>query len=788
MKNIAVVVITLTLIFLPVTLLTGKAQDNIPEGTEKIIIDGNEYYLHKVKKGEGIYRISVSYGVSQKELIEVNPSVAFGLKVGQIIKVPVIKGRNSTEEQLNSEAFIYHTVEKGQTAYYIARRYRVDLKDIYENNPGSEDQLLLGTIIKIPKQNVPSSDFQVNNDGYTVHKVKSKETLYGIARKYNLHINDIIRHNEGLESGVLATGTLIRIPIGIKEKEIEEVKEEIAGSEDADFIYHRINTGETLFSIAEKYNAKTSEVIAANQSIRADDLPLGYLVRIPKASIKTKQQNPFANAVLVNHKIKRRETLYSVAKKYDVPADMIEKVNAENGIDLERWRKGMVIKVPNKAWVEQYYESALVKENYETDVDTLSITPFTLHECDQYDYSILQPSIKVALLMPFNVEATRKVNYTYEEVDGDTVLVENEKRKLSMRSKVFVEFYQGSLLALESLKKEGVNVDLFVYDTAPDSTKLKEVLQKPELRHVDLIIGPAYSSNLKLVSDYSKHYNIPMVYPLSSVNSQMNNNPLLFQANPSDTLMFDVIAKRMIEGSMGKRLVMIRTENKDNLFEQSFSRVIRDKVYWESFKNGEVPDFVEYTFKQDDLVSLERMFATEKGNAVIIPSKEEAQVNRIITTVKGAADKTKADVTLWGLPHWMKYNTINPEDIHKLNGHMFSYYAVNYTDSTNMQRIDAYRHWFGTEPIAMSPFFQTASVQANLSRYSLWGHDITYYFITALRDYGKNFPYCIQHHHPYAIQSQLNFRRLSSWGGFHNQGLYVLNFKPDYELEIKHVD
>jgi LysM repeat protein len=787
MKNFALA-LTLFLILLPVSYQNGTAQNNIPEGTEKIIIDGKEYYLHKVRKSEGIYRISVSYGVSQKELLEVNPSIAFGLKVGQIVKVPVIKGRNSTEEQLNSEAFIYHTVEKGQTAYYIAKRYRVELKDIYDNNPGSDQQLLLGTIIKIPKKNVPESEFKVDDEGYTVHKVKPKETLYGIARKYNLHINDIIRHNEGLESGVLAKGSLIRIPVKVEDKIQEPEKVEVAGNEDENYLYHRISAGETLFSIAEKYNTKTSDVLAVNQSINANDLPLGYLVRIPKNAIKAKPQSSFANAVLIDHKIKKRETLSMVAKRYDVPAEMIEKVNAEKGIDLERWKKGMVIKVPNKAWLEQYFESILVQADKTVDADTSLVLSFEQRECEEYDYSLLKPSIKVALLMPFNVEATKKVNYSYEEVEGDTILVENETRKLSIRSKVFVEFYQGSLLALEALKKEGVNVDLFVYDTAPDSIKLKEILNKPELRHVDLIIGPAYSYNLKFVSDFSKQHSIPMVYPLSPVNSEMNNNPLLFQANPTDTLMFDVMAKRMIAESMGKRLVMIRTENMDNLFEQRFSRVIRDKVYWESFKNGEMPDFVEYTFKQDDLVSLERMFAVDKGNAVIIPSVEEAQVNRIITTVKGAADKTKADVTLWGLPEWMKYNTINPEDVHKLNGHMFSYYAVDYADSTKTQRIDDYRLWFGTEPIAISPFFQAASVNANLSRYSLWGHDLTYYFISAIRDFGQNFTHCIQHHHPYAIQSKLSFRRLSGWGGFHNQGLYVLNFKPDYELEIKTVE
>lgn len=764
-----------------------NAQQTIPEGTEKIIIDGQTFYLHKVRKSEGLYRISVSYGVSQKEILEVNPSAVDGLKEGQILKVPVIKGRNSTKDQLESEEFIYHTVEEGQTAYYISKRYKVELEEIYQNNPGSDQQLILGTIIKIPKKELGSTKQENSNEDYIIHKVEPKETIYALSKKYDVTISDIIAHNEGLESGVLPIGSFIRIP---KNKEVEEaplVTDEIDGTEDSKYIYHKIKTGETLYSISARYNAKPNEVQMANGSVNASDLPLGYLVRIPKSSIKkSKHHNEFESAVLIDHKIRKREDLYDIVDKYGVPAEMIEKVNETAGIDLSRWRKGLVIKVPTKKWVEQYYESAkVVNDDVADDKLDETVLAFEKKECDAYDYSITKPSIKVAIILPFNVEATKRMNLEKKVVNNDTIYVESDRRKLSMRSKVFVEFYQGALLALDALKQEGVNVDMFVYDSAPDTFKVKQILQKPELKHVDLIIGPAYSSSLDIVSDFSKQHNIPMVYPLSTNNKQMNHNPLLFQANPIDTLVFDVMARRVMQDARGHRLIMIRTENDDNEFEQNMSQLIRDKVYWESFKNGEVPDFVEYKFKQDDLASLERMFDKNKKNTILIPSVEEAQVNRIISTLKGAVEKTKADVTLWGLPDWMKYNTVNPEDIHKLNGHIFSYYAVDYTDEDNNAKVSAYRHWFKTEPIAISPYFQTASVQSNISRYSLWGHDVTYYFISALRDYGKDFTHCIQHHKPMTIQSNFNFYRVSNWGGFYNHGLFILKFSPDYNMQIE---
>ncbi|WP_439184743.1 LysM peptidoglycan-binding domain-containing protein [Carboxylicivirga taeanensis] len=788
MKNTKTIILSLLIAFITVVCNSVYAQEGIPEGTEKIIIDGSEYYLHKVRKAEGLYRISVSYGVSQKEILEVNPAAAFGLKEGQLIKVPVIKGRNSTQEQLNTGEYIYHTVEKGQTAYYIAKRYKVDLQDVYNNNPGSEQQLLVGAIVKIPKKDVEDAAPSSLEGGYRIHQVAPKETLYGIARKYGVDIRDIIKHNKGLESGVLSAGSFVRVPH--VNSEVNDQKSQLVdGAEDDNYIYHKIKAGETLYSIAESYKAKSQDVMAANASVNASDLPLGYLVRIPKASIRGEKEDAFlSNGLFIEHKVKKRESIYDIEQRYGVPADIIDKVNAASGIDINRLKKNMIIKVPTEKWLQGYYEMAKGTDEETPQEVPEELFAFEQRDCGTYDYSVSKPSIAVALLLPFNVEATRNVNFTTEEVEGDTIEVEREKRKLSLHSKVFVEFYQGTLLALDALKKEGVNVDLFVYDTAPDTNKVKQILLKPELMHADLIIGPAYSSNLKLVSEFSKRNNIPMVYPLSTSNSEMESNPILFQANTPDTLMINAMTQKVIQSSRGKRLVMIRTESTDNEFEQKLSQLIRDKVYWESFNNGEVPDFVEYKFRQDDLVSMERMFSADKENVIVIPSMEEAQVNRIITTVKGAADKAKAHVTLWGLPDWLKYNTVNPEDIYKLNGHIFSYYAVDYTDTISEGRIQLYRDSFGTEPMAISPFFETASVTSNMSRYSLWGHDVTYYFVTAIREYGKSFPYCIEQHHPHTIQSRLKFSRLANWGGFYNRGLLVVKFSPDYGVSIEEVN
>src|SRR5690554_1362966 len=128
------------------------AQSNqIPTDAKKIQLDGKEFYLHVVKKSEGLYRISVNYGVSMNEILKANPDLDEQLKLGQIVRIPIISGRNSdVKEMEQSREYIFHTVEKGQTAYFIARKYDLTLEQLYSFNPGIESGLVVGTILKIP--------------------------------------------------------------------------------------------------------------------------------------------------------------------------------------------------------------------------------------------------------------------------------------------------------------------------------------------------------------------------------------------------------------------------------------------------------------------------------------------------------------------------------------------------------------------------------------------------------------------------------------------------------------
>ena len=793
MKNNIKVLTRLVALFVFSFMLISLAGAQVT--SSKIIIDGKTYYLYKVQQGEGLFRISKDFGVSQKEIAEANPEIAQGLKAGQLIKIPVISGRNSNEQELKgSGKYIYHTVDKGQTVFFISQKYHVPEDVIYENNPGSKQKLIEGTIIKIPVDKIEKISADSRKGDFVMHKVRSKETLYGLSKKYHVSQRDIIDANPALKGGTLPVGTMLRIPVVSKEgqkkeQEVKEAQKQDQIYEDDKYEYYKILPGETLYSISRKFHANVKAFREANQGVNEDDLPVGYMLRIPKASIGSEKPKPAPQGPLFkNHKVKRKETLYSISRKYNVDVDILKKVNAD--INVDKLKRGMIMKIPTKAWFEQEkkQKEIVVKKEMPKVIKTVEDS-LAYADCISYNYASEKPALKIGLLLPFNVYESKKVNILTEVDDkGEEVEKEREDKIISNKSKVFVEFYEGMLMAIDTLKKEDTNIELFVYDTHSDSTdKIKDILRKPELADLDMIIGPAYAINLQPVSDFAKQHGIKLVYPFSKVNPELKKNPEVFQVSPIDTLLFPTMESEILKHIKGKRIIMIRTKDNSE-YENKLSRELKEQIFWDSFRGGVQPDYVEYRFVQGELNGLEKLFVKDAENVVLIPSKNEAYVSSIVTTIAGITRNHHLNVTLWGLPDWLRFQSLKPEDVHQLNGHVFSYYAMDYNDPQTIAFVDKFRSWYHTEPIAISPYFQKASVRSHFSRYGAWGYDVSYYFINALKTYGKNFEYCLDEYNPHLIQSNFKFKHISNWGGMYNTGLFILNFTPEYELKIKNVE
>ncbi|WP_282036436.1 LysM peptidoglycan-binding domain-containing protein [Saccharicrinis aurantiacus] len=745
---------------------------------QKIIIDGKTYYLHVVKKGEGFYRLSKDYGVSQKEIIDANPEIVNGLKVGEVIHIPFIKGR--TDNSKDSNDFVYHTVEHGQTLYYLSKKYKVSIDDIIINNRGVDKALVQGAILKIPvkKQKV------LVEDGYAYHNVKSKETLYGISKTYHTSVDSLIILNPALKSGVLSVNSRIRVPL-IKDKDVKttSVVDKDLKIEDEEYIYHSIKQSDTFNGVCNIYNADKRSVELSNQGIDTNNLQSGYILRIPKSAIKKAVPLPLnkRSSEYTIHNVRRKETLYSISNKYGVTINEIKEINDSQ---LASLKKGQKIKIPTQEYLnDQKLKSEEVKKdivkrkriNY---TDTITV------DCLVEYKNNFDETLTVALLLPFDIESTKKANIVTKVVDEEEVEVPREKPIVSSRSRTFIEFYEGALMALDSLKKQGVKIHLLTYDTAPDTNRVKEILAQPEMQLADLIIGPAFASNLHLVSEFSANNHIHMVYPLSSMNEEIEQNPFMFQVNPSDSVFFDQYSDYIVNMSDTARLVVV-SSSKPSDDEKKLTHMIKQKSYLRAMQHGKQPDFMQIPFSTKDIQGVAALLSSDKKNIVVVPSTKEADVSKIVTTLKGVKETTKCEVKLIGFNKWLRFQTINPEDIFELDTEVLTTQSINYDDDATQEYIKKYRNWYHTEPYAVAPYFVRSGSNSNYSRYGTWGFDVAYYFVSARAQYGPKFEYCLDDIKAEQIQFNFNFKRSENWSGFYNSGLTLIKFEPDFNVKVE---
>ncbi|HAP63053.1 MAG TPA: hypothetical protein DCR93_27335, partial [Cytophagales bacterium] len=196
----------------------AEAAEWLKDSIRVEVQDGKRYVIHKVESGETVYRLALRYGVSQGDLMKANPILAQGLKVNQIIQVPLGGTATSASPASSSNATV-HVVAPGEGLFRIAQKYDVSQADIRDWNNLTSDNLAIGQELLIKgvarsstsSTNVPSTTQNHNSEvdnSATTHVVVSGETLYSISQKYGVTAADLRIWNNLPNSNIGAGQTL----------------------------------------------------------------------------------------------------------------------------------------------------------------------------------------------------------------------------------------------------------------------------------------------------------------------------------------------------------------------------------------------------------------------------------------------------------------------------------------------------------------------------------------------------------------------------------------------------
>ncbi|MFN8206656.1 MAG: LysM peptidoglycan-binding domain-containing protein [Bacteroidales bacterium] len=374
---------------------------NITRSKNKVIISGKIYYIHLVQKGETIYSISRAYNIGQKELLAENPDLAYGLKEGMSLKVPERPLPRADYLLGDTAKYIYHIVTEGQTLYAIAREYNLPVDEITEHNPEVKySNLQPRQVIKIPR--------------------KKKESV----PEQSLVSNPVVN-----------APVLITAPAG-----------------DNGFIWHKVEKGETLFSLARRYDLKKEDIIRFNGGDSFPGLRTNDSIRIPKS-----QGLPLP------------DTLPVIKPATDTTI------------------------LPGPLMADSC-------------------------QCDSLRWLPHPAEMKVALILPLSIDdfllesqdTAMSIDDAGQRFKSTTVPLE-EKEIIDQN---WIEFYEGFMLGLRRSRDSGTNISLKVFDAGNILKPIR--LQIPELAHFnpDLIICPLIDSSYQILTDFAGLNNIPLITPV----------------------------------------------------------------------------------------------------------------------------------------------------------------------------------------------------------------------------------------------------------------------------------
>ncbi|MGN0974210.1 MAG: LysM peptidoglycan-binding domain-containing protein [Bacilli bacterium] len=250
---------------------------------------GNEYI---VKKGDTLYSIAKLLNTTVEELKRVNNLSSNSLSIGQILLIP---GSNNFPENITYDTYV---VKAGDTLYQLAATYETSVEELKRLNNLTNNNLSIGQTLIVPKVSQITPPFEVDT-----YIVEAGDTLYSISRKFNISIDELKRLNS-LNNDILSIGQTLILK--------EPVNDNVSS-----YMIYTVERGDSLYSIAQKYGSTVEEIRSLN-NLKSDLLTIGQQLKIP---------NNIPTETYIIYTVEPGDSLYSIAKKYNITVDDIKQAN-----------------------------------------------------------------------------------------------------------------------------------------------------------------------------------------------------------------------------------------------------------------------------------------------------------------------------------------------------------------------------------------------------------------------------------------------------------------------------
>ncbi len=660
---------------------------------------------------------------------------------------------NKTVEQ---KEYIIYKVQKSEGLFSIARKYGISPADIRRLNPGLSDALRAGDVLKIPLKSFETIGGSTSNTRRT-HIVASGEYLFSIARKYNIPVAELLKANPGLDGSTLKAGMSIIIPnVGGGDQSPSPVQPNELNSDGT----YTLQLGQTLYSVARSFNVSLNELLSVNNITDVTSVGAGTVLRIPgreKAGVVTRN-----NTVpqLVVYKTSGRERITDIALKYGLRAEVVVSLNPGFS-SVEPLSQGTEIKLPVGARLSPQMTDAptltpSVPEQIKP-VHQPGVQNQPLSACKGRTYNEV---INVAIVWPLFLDSVAEL--MINKTDENGIAYQMAKSKVLYPAKgVFREFLEGSLLALDSLNDIGVRIKYHIYDSKADSGVVKQLMMKPEMTSMNLIIGPAMASSIPVVSRFSKNNKIPMVVPYVADANVTDGNPYCFQVNPTREVLYKPAAEWVANHCADKNIVMVQSDKADDRQKQ-FTKLFKQSLYKARSGQHKTAAYSEVTFNSKRLIDVTNLIKKDEDNLIIIPCEKDEVISMVLATLENLKGKKGYErISVFGFPEYLKKEGREQEMLFPLESTIYTPFYIEDSSDVAMSFYQQYRTWFGNEP-------------SSGLYYSTLGFDVTYFFGSAIHYFGPEFSDCIATYNPRLVTSKFKFVKKGGYSGFVNEHVFIL--------------
>ena len=409
------------------------------------------------------------------------------------------------------------------------------------------------------------------------------------------------------------------------------------------------------------------------------------------------------------HQVNKGETIYGIARQYNITEQDLLLANPEIKKE-QKLKKGTYLTIPQ------------VSTNPQSEVVT--------------------------------VEATNKQSSLIKKVGVTLPFVEK-----SERAKKMIEFYQGFLMAADSVKKEGLSLDIYTYSSGTTEADIMEILGKPEVAQLDILFGPVDEQQLPATIQFCKDHNIKLVLPFINEQSTIGN-PHLYIACPNNVVSIAEAASLVTKAYADKNFIILKSNydnNKGVLFTQTLSDMLS--------KKGNIVHILN--INSDDS-SYEAAMNQNKDNIIVPDNPSIKTLNILISNLNTFRQKyPQYNISLLGYPEWQVYTDKLLNSFFTFDTYIYSPYYYNALAASTKSFEQAFTKNFG-KPMAI-----------NFPRYAMMGFDIAIYFLHELQ---ANNSVIVNQQAPY--QNMYKFVQDADNSGLSNRFIQLVHYTTTKQIEL----